>query len=42
MTRQGFTERLLPAEIQPIIDFAAKYKLIDGAFPAQDMIFKPG
>ncbi len=42
MTRQAFTERLVPGEIQPIIDFAAKYKLIDAAFPAQDMIFKPG
>jgi NitT/TauT family transport system substrate-binding protein len=42
MTRQGFTERLLATEIQPIIDFAAKYKLIDVSFPAQDMIFKPG
>lgn len=41
MTRQGFAERLLPSEIQPTIDFAAKYKLIDSSFSARDMIFKP-
>jgi len=31
-----------PATIQPSIDFAAKYKMIDHAFPAREMIFEPG
>lgn len=40
MTRSVYGETLVPNEIQPTIDFAAKYKFIDGAFPATDLIWK--
>jgi NitT/TauT family transport system substrate-binding protein len=29
------------ADVQPTIDFAAKFKFIDSSFPAQDLIYKP-
>ena len=46
MTRVQFAEYLDARDIQPLIDVAAKYKSIDHAFPAQEMIsplaLKPG
>lgn len=41
MGRVKYAERFTAAEIQPNIDLAARYKLIDAAFPAQDMIYQP-
>lgn len=38
MKRIQFAEYLVPAEIQPLIDVSAKYKVIEAAFPAQDLI----
>jgi hypothetical protein len=38
MARVEFAETLDPHDIQPLIDAAAKYKAIDRAFPAQEMI----
>jgi NitT/TauT family transport system substrate-binding protein len=38
MHRDVFAEYLDPREIQPAIDAAARYKLIDHAFPAQELI----
>jgi NitT/TauT family transport system substrate-binding protein len=40
MTRSVYAETVVPAELQPSIDFAAKYKFIDQAFPASELIFK--
>lgn len=40
MTRSVYAETIVPAEVQPSIDFAAKYKFIDQAFPASDLIWK--
>jgi ABC-type nitrate/sulfonate/bicarbonate transport system substrate-binding protein len=40
MTRAVYAETLLPAEVQPTIDFAAKYKFLDEGFPASDLIWK--
>jgi NitT/TauT family transport system substrate-binding protein len=40
MTRAVYAETLVPAEVQPTIDFAAKYKFLDEAFPATDLIWK--
>jgi NitT/TauT family transport system substrate-binding protein len=42
MTRAVYAEALVPAEIQPVLDFMAKNKLIDTTFPAQEMIFSRG
>jgi NitT/TauT family transport system substrate-binding protein len=36
--RAPFIERLDPADLQPIIDLEAKYKVIDKAFDAKDVI----
>jgi NitT/TauT family transport system substrate-binding protein len=38
MTRVEFAEYLRARDIQPLIDAAVKYKAIDKAFPAQDII----
>jgi NitT/TauT family transport system substrate-binding protein len=38
MTRATFAERFDPELFQPVIDAAAKYKFIDKAFPASDII----
>jgi NitT/TauT family transport system substrate-binding protein len=38
MTRATFAERLDPELFQPVINAAAKYKFIDKAFPASDII----
>jgi ABC-type nitrate/sulfonate/bicarbonate transport system substrate-binding protein len=38
MARVEFAEYLDPRDIQPLIEVAAKYKAIDHAFPAQEMI----
>jgi NitT/TauT family transport system substrate-binding protein len=40
MGRVRYAEGVTPAEIQPNIDLAARYKLIDAAFPAQEMIYE--
>jgi len=38
MHRNVFAEYLDPRELQPAIDAAARYKIIDHAFPAQELI----
>lgn len=38
MSRVIFAETLDPALVQPMIDFAVKFKMIDAGFPASDMI----
>ena len=40
MTRSIYAETIVPAELQPTIDFAAKYKFLDQTFPASDLIWK--
>jgi NitT/TauT family transport system substrate-binding protein len=40
MTRSVYAETVVPGELQPTIDFAAKYKFIDQAFPATDLIWQ--
>jgi NitT/TauT family transport system substrate-binding protein len=40
MTRARFAEQLTPALVQPTIDVAAKYKVIDAPFPAQEIIYQ--
>ncbi len=40
MTRSTSATALLAAEIQPLIEAAAKYKVIDKSFPAQELIAK--
>jgi NitT/TauT family transport system substrate-binding protein len=40
MTRSVYAETVIPAELQPSIDFAAKYKFIDQGFPAAELIWK--
>ena len=40
MTRSIYAETLVPAEVQPTIDFAAKYKFLDEGYPASDLIWK--
>lgn len=40
MTRAVYAESLTPEIIQPSIDFGAKYKMLDTAFPAKDIIWK--
>jgi NitT/TauT family transport system substrate-binding protein len=41
MTRVVLADRMDPADLQATIDFAAKYGIIDGRFPARDLIFQP-
>jgi NitT/TauT family transport system substrate-binding protein len=41
MTRVLLAERTESANLQATIDFAAKYKIIDGPFLADDLIFRP-
>jgi hypothetical protein len=38
MSRVMFASNLDPAQIQPLIDVAAKYKTIDKAFDAHEFI----
>lgn len=40
MTRSTYAETIVPAELQPTIDFAAKYKFLDQGFPASELIWK--
>ena len=40
MVRSIYAETTVPGELQPTIDFAAKYKFLDAAFPAGDLIWK--
>ena len=37
--RARYATTLTPAQLQPTIDASAKYKIFDGSFPAQDLIF---
>jgi ABC-type nitrate/sulfonate/bicarbonate transport system substrate-binding protein len=39
--RARYATTLTPAQLQPTIDASAKYKIFDGSFPAQDLIFAP-
>jgi ABC-type nitrate/sulfonate/bicarbonate transport system substrate-binding protein len=39
--RARYASTLTPAQLQPTIDAAAHYKIFDGAFPAQELIFSP-
>ncbi len=39
--RALYATTLTPAQLQPTIDAAAHYKIFDGAFPAQEIIFAP-
>ena len=41
MTRSVYPERSDPAQMQPMIDVAAKYGLLSATFPASDLIYKP-
>jgi NitT/TauT family transport system substrate-binding protein len=41
MTRAVYSETLTPEIVQPTIDFGAKYKMLDSAFPAKDLIYHP-
>ena len=38
--RSRFATTLTASQLQPTIDASAKYKLLDAAFPAQDLIFQ--
>lgn len=40
MVRSVYAETLVAADVQPTIDFAAKYKFLDSGFPATDLIWK--
>ena len=40
MTRSRYSEVLVPEEIQPTIDFGARFKILDASFPARDMIYR--
>ncbi len=39
MTPASYADALLPALMQPVIDVAAKYGLLAGSFPAEELIF---
>jgi NitT/TauT family transport system substrate-binding protein len=39
MRRTRYAERLLPGDLQPVIDVAAKYGAISASFPARDLIW---
>lgn len=41
MSRARYGETMLASQVQPTIDIAARYKLIDAAFPASEIIFAP-
>jgi NitT/TauT family transport system substrate-binding protein len=41
MARVGYAETLKASLVQPNIDLAVKFKLIDAEFPAADMIYTP-
>jgi NitT/TauT family transport system substrate-binding protein len=41
MTRAVYSETLTPEIVQPTIDFGAKYKMLDSAFPPKDLIYHP-
>ncbi len=38
MVRASYTATLVPSDIQPVIDLAVKYKVIEKGFPAADLI----
>jgi len=39
LSRATYAESLRAADVQPTIDFGAKYQLLDAAFPAKDLIY---
>lgn len=39
MTRATFPDRLVPAEVQPVIDLAAKYGVIAQSFPSRQLVW---
>ena len=39
--RAVYATTLTPAQLQPTIDGAVRYKLIDSSFRAQDIIYQP-
>jgi ABC-type nitrate/sulfonate/bicarbonate transport system substrate-binding protein len=39
--RARYATTLTPGQLQPTIDASAKYKIFDGGFPAQELIFAP-
>ena len=41
MSRAVYSETLTPEIVQPTIDFGAKYKMLDSAFPARDILYRP-
>jgi NitT/TauT family transport system substrate-binding protein len=41
MRRVPFAETADPAQIQPVIDAAAKYGVLKSAFPAAELLFRP-
>jgi len=41
MRRVQYAVRFVPAEMQPVVDLAARYGQIPATFPATDMLFKP-
>jgi NitT/TauT family transport system substrate-binding protein len=40
MARASYSPDVDPRQIQPVIDAAAKYGIIDGGFPAASMIYR--
>jgi NitT/TauT family transport system substrate-binding protein len=40
MTRSVYAETIVAAELQPTIDFAAKYKFLDQGYAASELIWK--
>jgi NitT/TauT family transport system substrate-binding protein len=41
MRRAVYADALTPELVQPSIDFGAKYKMLDTAFPAKNIIYRP-
>jgi NitT/TauT family transport system substrate-binding protein len=41
MSRAVYAETLAAADVQPTIDFGARFKILDASFPAASMIFRP-
>lgn len=40
LTRSTFAQRFEPSLMQPVIDLAARYKMIDATFPAEELYNK--
>jgi NitT/TauT family transport system substrate-binding protein len=41
VVRARFAETLTPQILQPSVDLVARYKLVDAAYPAQELIYRP-